>query len=201
MVSGGVIAQRLKNVRLFAFLFFPIRNRSCDTRVRWHTGEKDMPSNARIFLAGVLTTFVILAVGFGGGLMLAQSALKEPSGYQSRASSQQATPVRVILPASAEPAQSPQPSTDGIPTPEPQPQAQPVKEVHAAVEKQVESVETRQAEAADERRERRRHYAERKSKRMAARAKQQMDQMRQRPEPGILAFGRDESAPGGYLGN
>jgi hypothetical protein len=33
-----------------------------------------MASNARIFFAGVGTTFVILAIGFGGGLMLAKSA-------------------------------------------------------------------------------------------------------------------------------
>jgi hypothetical protein len=41
-----------------------------------------MPSNVRIFLAGVLTTFVILALGFGGELLLAQSALKEPSAIK-----------------------------------------------------------------------------------------------------------------------
>lgn len=156
-----------------------------------------MSSNARIFLAGVLTTFVILAVGFGGGLMLARSALKEPSGYQSRASFEQATPVRVILPASAEPAQPPRTSTVAA-VPVPQPQAQPVKEVQAPVEKQVENVDTRKAEAAEQRRKR---DAERKSKRMAEHAKQQMEQMRQRAEPGILAFGGDEPRTGGFSGN
>jgi type IV secretory pathway VirB10-like protein len=158
-----------------------------------------MSSNARIFLAGVLTTFVILAVGFGGGLMLAKSALKEPSGYQSRASSEQATPVRVILPASAAPAQPPQTSTVAVPVP--QPQAPPVKEVQAPVENQVENVDTRRAVVAEERRDRRKRSAERKSKRMAVRAKQQMEQMRHRPEPGILAFGGDEPRTGGFSGN
>lgn len=51
-----------------------------------------MPSSARIFVAGVLTTFVILALGFGGDLVLAQLASKEPSGYQTRASSVQPPP-------------------------------------------------------------------------------------------------------------
>ena len=155
-----------------------------------------MSSNARIFLAGVLTTFVILAVGFGGGLMLARSALKEPSGYQSRASSEQASPVRVILAGSAEPAQPPRTSTVAVP--EPQPQAQPLKEMQTPVEKQVENLDTRKAEAAEQRRKR---YAERKSKKMAARARQQMEQMRQRAEPGILAFGGDVSPSGSFSGN
>jgi len=157
-----------------------------------------MSSNARIFLAGVLTTFVILAAGFGGGLMLAQSALKEPSGYQSRASSEQATPVRVILPASAQPAQPPRTSTVAVSVPEPQPQAQPLKEVQAPVGKQVENVDTRKVEAAEQRRKR---YAERKSKKMAARARQQMEQVHHRPEPGILAFGGDVPRTGGFSGN
>lgn len=60
-----------------------------------------MSSSARIFLAVVTS---ILALGFGGGLMLAQSAIKQPSDYQIRAGSGQAPAVRVILPASSEPA-------------------------------------------------------------------------------------------------
>ena len=31
-----------------------------------------MASNARIFLAGVGTTFIILGAGFGGGLLMAK---------------------------------------------------------------------------------------------------------------------------------
>lgn len=148
-----------------------------------------MPSSARIFLAGVLTTFVILALGFGGGLMLAQSALDEPSGYQTRASSGQATAVRVILPASAEPAQQPQASSDVL---APQLQTQPVKEVQVPTEKQADNTDALKASAAaEERSERRKRYAEKKSRRKAARAKQQMEQRRHRDEPGIMAFGGD----------
>lgn len=137
---------------------------------------------------GGLTTLVILGLGFGGGLMLARSALKEPSGYQTRANAAQITPVRVILPASAEPAQPPQPSSAVSALP---PQAQPVSDVQAPVQKTVASAETgKKSAVADERRELRQRYAERKARRMAARAGQ-MERNRERFEPGILAFGGD----------
>ncbi|MDP1867848.1 hypothetical protein [Bradyrhizobium sp.] len=149
-----------------------------------------MPSSARIFVAGVLTTFVILALGFGGDLVLAQLASKEPSGYQTRASSVQPPAVRVILPASAEPAQQARAASA---VPAPQPQIQPVKEVQAPIEKQIQNAHApRTSVAAEERRERRKRYAEQKSRRMDARAKQQMEQTRQRSEAGILAFGGDD---------
>jgi hypothetical protein len=35
-----------------------------------------MNSSAHVFFAGVGTTFVILAIGFGGGLMLAKTAVQ-----------------------------------------------------------------------------------------------------------------------------
>ncbi len=47
-----------------------------------------MASNARIFFAGVGTTFVILAIGFGGGAMLAKSAL-QPAATQAKLSRRQ----------------------------------------------------------------------------------------------------------------
>jgi len=162
-----------------------------------------MSSKARIFFAGVGTTFVILAVGFGGGLVMTKSALKEPAGYQARANTDSITPVRVVLSASAEAAQLPLPSAAAVATPEPQPQVQPsVKEVQAPVEKQVEKVDTRKAEA--EERRRRRHYAEHRAKKIAAaRARQQLEsQTRERTEPGIVAFGGDERRfGGGIFGN
>jgi type IV secretory pathway VirB10-like protein len=149
-----------------------------------------MSTNARILLAGVLTS-VIVAVGFGSSL-LAQSRIKQPSGYQSPANSQQLTPVRVILPASAEPAQPPQPST--VVASETAPQTQAVQPPTPAV-KQVERAEALKP-TADERRERRRRYVERRSKMIAARA-----QMERRGEPGILAFGGDEPRRSGFPGN
>ena len=67
-----------------------------------------MSSNARIFFAGVGTTFVILAVGFGAGLMMASSTLPD-TARRAGSTFERLAPVRVILPASAEPAQPPQP--------------------------------------------------------------------------------------------
>ena len=43
-----------------------------------------MTSHARIFFAGVGTTFVILAIGFGGGVLLATSAVKDNSSTVKR---------------------------------------------------------------------------------------------------------------------
>ena len=161
-----------------------------------------MSSNARIFFAGVGTTFVILAVGFGAGLMMASSTLPDTTG-RADSTSVRLAPVRVILPASAEPAQlqAEQPTTTAIPVPESQPLAQQVKEVQATPEKQVEKPDTRRAEA--EQRERRRRSAERKAKKLAtARARQQFEQQSREREPGIMAFGGNEQTRMiGFLGN
>ena len=159
-----------------------------------------MSSNLRIFFAGVGTTFVILAIGFGGGLILAKSALKEVTGYQARANTESITPVRVIKPASAEAAQPPQPSVAAVATPEPQPQVQPsVNEVQAPVEKQVEKADTRKAEA--EARDRRRRYAEHRARKIAvARARLQQEALTgERTEPGPMAYGDDRPRFGGGL--
>jgi hypothetical protein len=49
------------------------------------------------------TSFVILPVGFSAGLMLAKSALHDQPA-QSRTTSEPSPAMRVVLPASAEPA-------------------------------------------------------------------------------------------------
>ena len=165
-----------------------------------------MSSNARIFFAGVGTTFVILAVGFGAGLMMASSTLPD-TARRAGSTSERLAPVRVILPASAEPARPPQPlqpeqpTITAIPVPESQPQAQQVKEVQATPEKQVEKPDNRRAEA--EQRERRRRSAERKAKKLAtARARQQFEQQSREREPGIMAFGGiEQPRMMGFLGN
>jgi type IV secretory pathway VirB10-like protein len=158
-----------------------------------------MASNAGTFFAGVGTTFIILGAGFGGGLMMAKSALNQPTGYQTRASAEPPTPVRVILPSSAEAAQPPQPSQQIDAPPQPPPQMKPVKEAQPSVEKQVDKMDTRKAEA--EQRERRKRYAERKAKRQAERLKrQQQIEQGERLEAPILAFGGDERRQSGGLG-
>jgi hypothetical protein len=156
-----------------------------------------MASSAHIFFAGVGTTFVILGMGFGGGLLMANSALKEPTGYQARAKAEPSLPVRVILPASAEAAQPPQPPQEAPQqTAAVEPAPEPVKVVQQ--EKRAEKVDTKKAEV--EVRERRKRYAERKARREAARAKQQLEP-RERQAP-IMAFGSDESQRGlGLFGN
>jgi hypothetical protein len=158
-----------------------------------------MASNAGIFFAGVGTTFIILGAGFGGGLMMAKSALNDPSGYQTRASAEPPSPVRVILPSSAEAAQPPQHLQRIDATPQPPPQVQPVKEAQPTLEKQVDKMVSRKPET--EQRERRKRYAERKVKWQAERAKrQQQIEHGERQEAPILAFGSDERRQSGGFG-
>jgi type IV secretory pathway VirB10-like protein len=141
-----------------------------------------MASNARSFFAGVGTTFVILSFGFGGGLLMANSALKTPT-QQSRSSAELLNPVRVILPTTAEAAQPPQMPIQQVAAVEPEP----VK----APENRVEKVDTKKAEM--EARERRRHKAERKA-RQVARAKRQVEPREAAP---VMAFGGDSFSPFG----
>lgn len=161
-----------------------------------------MATNTGAFFAGIGTTFVVLAFGFGGGLLMAKSALHEPGGYQSRAAAEAPTPVRVILPNSAEAAQPPQlQQTSSLPEPA-QPAVQPTKEVQAPLERQVEKADTRK----DEARERKRRYAERKARRQAeahARQQRELQQPREREDARIVAFGNDETQRfgGGLFGN
>jgi type IV secretory pathway VirB10-like protein len=160
-----------------------------------------MAASTGAFFAGVATTFAIFAVGFGGGLMIANSTLNEPSVPQSRAVSEAPAPVRVILPHPAEPAQPHQGATPPEPATPPAVQ-QPAKQ--APVEKQVENLDTKKAEAGE--RERKRRYAERKAKRQAvARARQQREQPQPRVREGapIVSFGDGERPPfgGGLFGN
>jgi hypothetical protein len=117
-----------------------------------------MASNARIFFAGIGTSFVILGVGFSAGLMLAKSALHDPP-EQNRTTPEPSPAMRVILPASAEPA--PQ-AVAAAPAPEPQPQAQAGQDAQVA-QKTPEDTATKKLDR-DERAERRKRYAERKAK-------------------------------------
>jgi hypothetical protein len=129
-----------------------------------------MVLKGRMFLAGVVTTFVVLATGFGGGYKLSQTR-SELSNIRQRLA-----PVRVILPSSAEPAlplrengqttdtsETPQPGTD-------------VSHVRKAPEtpQEISRAERRGAEA--EERRRRKKLAERKARREAARFAMQQQQ-------------------------
>jgi hypothetical protein len=156
-----------------------------------------MATNMGAFLVGVGTTFAILAVGFGGGLMMAKTAVEPRAEQQARAPREAVQPVRVILPASAEPAQPPQPSTTTV-ADQPMPPPPPIKEA-SAPDKAQEKVDTRKAEM--EERERFKRSAERKARRLAERAKrkQQPEQGEHRAPP-IMAFGGDEPRQNGGFG-
>ncbi|UFX44964.1 hypothetical protein HAP47_0039440 [Bradyrhizobium sp. 41S5] len=155
-----------------------------------------MTSKTAIFFAGVGTTFIILGAGFGGGLLMASSALKDTANAQTRVSSPApAEPARVVLPSTAEVAQAPQPANqpesatpEASPSPQPQVQPDPIKVVQAPVEKQVDAADARKSEV-DER-ERRKQYAERKAKRIASeqarRQQRRIEQREQRREVPVL---------------
>jgi len=159
-----------------------------------------MATSTKAFFAGIGTTFVILAAGFGGGLIMAKSVVKEPAGYQTRAAKSDAlSAVRVILPNSAEAAQPPQ-QPAASPEPIGQPTAQPVQQTQTSAEKS----DTARLEA--EQRERDRRAAERKARRLAeARARQQREQRltREQINAPVMAFGGDSSSRtgGGFFGN
>ena len=156
-----------------------------------------METSTRNFFAGVATTFVILGVGFGGGLLMANNALKEQAPYQKNRV-EQASPVRVILPTTAEAAQAPTPVQE-VSAVEPAPASREPAKV-TAPEKKVEKVDIKKAET--EVRERRKRYAERKARREAAHTRQHMEPRDQ--EPRVLAFGSDEPRQPigfGFFGN
>jgi type IV secretory pathway VirB10-like protein len=155
-----------------------------------------MASSARIFFAGIGTTFIIIGAGFGAGLIFANSAVHNVPA-QTRASSPLVDPVRVILPTTAEAAEAPPPRAAV---------SQPVSAPEIKVpEKQVEKVDTRKAEI--EQRERKKHSEERKARKIAAaRAKRQMDAKQQleqqhSPQPGIMAFDGDAPRQVSLFGN
>jgi type IV secretory pathway VirB10-like protein len=156
-----------------------------------------MASSARVFFAGVGTTFAILAIGFGGGLMLAKSALHDQPA-QTRASAEPAVPARVILATTATPAiPAPEPAS---PEPKSQPpQPAPEDQAATAVQKQVEKADAKKAER--ELRAERRRIAERKARKLAAERARRMEARQSQQPPGILAFGGDQSHSGGLFGN
>jgi type IV secretory pathway VirB10-like protein len=161
-----------------------------------------MVSNTRAFFGGVGTTFIILAIGFGGGLLLAKNVMEPTLSVAARSTAGSLPmPARIILPASAEAAQPPQRSAAA---PEPAPQVTPTKEIQQPPIEQNESAkraEHRKAES--QQRERRKRVAERRAKREATRlAMQQQEQQHQRP--GIMASGGDKDQHGfggGFFGN
>ena len=165
-----------------------------------------MATRAPTFFAGVGTTIVILAAGFGGGLMMARTTLEPNVAASGRSVTDRLPPARVVLSASAEAAPR-EAQVAAVPVPEAAPPAPLLVQTHdvqATVEKekekdkQAERAERRKAEA-DER-ERRKRVAARRATREAARMAKQQEQQQRPQQPGIMAF--DDAQPrAGFSGN
>jgi hypothetical protein len=153
-----------------------------------------MVSSARIFFAGIGTTFIIIAAGFGGGLMFAKSALHDTPAVAKVAKS--IDPVRVILPTTAEAAEvKPVLATESSPLVSPK-EVEHSRAIHAGEAGAEKAAEAKKS--ATEERARRKRYAERKARKLAeSKARQQIE--RQRPE--IMAFGNDEPKVSGFFNN
>jgi hypothetical protein len=153
------------------------------------TETTQMASSSRMFIAGIGTTLLLVGAGFGGGLMLANTALDTT---QSRGEAEPVNPVRVILPTTAQAAEPIQMAVARVPE-----QTRPT-EVAVPLQ-QTEKVDTRKVEA--EVRGRKRRYAERKARKIAAaQARQQLEQPQQRN--GLMAFGDDnEPRVTNFFGN
>ena len=151
-----------------------------------------MASSARIFFAGVGTTFTILAVGFGGGILMANST-SSGTPAQKLTRSEPPAAARIVYPSSAEaasPVSAPVP-TEHTPAPSPQLSTQATSTSEAQPPSQVEE---RPKPRRELRADRRRRYAERRARR------------HQRPtpdqgEPGIMAFDGEAPSRVEFFGN
>jgi hypothetical protein len=159
----------------------------------------------RIFLSRAGTTFAILALGLGGGHLIAPSIFSGTSAQdqatpsQKQASSEPLPAVRVVYPSSAEPAL--QATAAAVPT-ESAPvsrtqSAVPLTAPNAATPVVSPQIEERSKTRRELRAERRQHYAERR----ARRHQHQLVSTDQR-EPETMAFDGDTAPPRtGVFGN
>jgi hypothetical protein len=105
-------------------------------------------SNVSMFFAGVGTTALLLGAGFGGGLMLARTAM-EPASQTRATAADRLPPARVVLPASGETASAPSeaaPSAASAPQQQAPSQVIPAKELLA-----VPTEQDRRADRAEQR--------------------------------------------------
>lgn len=167
-----------------------------------------MAAKERIFFAGVATTFAILAIGFGGGLLMASSTLRDEA-VQKRSTIEPPRAARMIYPPSAEPSLQVTAAVPQTASAEPTQPAQVVQAppqmspaIQAEREKQAEKQADRAArrKAAAAARERHKRLAEMKVRREAL-ARQQQEARPQ--EPRIMAFDAGDERPRatGFFGN
>jgi hypothetical protein len=150
-----------------------------------------MGLSGRILFAGVGTTFIILALGFGWDWMLATSAIPVPARAGLETQSKTPSGMRVILASSAEPAV---PATE---TPASEQRSQGNATLSPAPVAEKQSVKANRKTNEDVREQHRQPYAERKAKWIASRAVTSDPQ--RRSESGHMAFGSEE--PRNFLGN
>jgi hypothetical protein len=152
-----------------------------------------MASSARTFFAGVGTTFAILAVGFGGGILMANST-SSGTPAQKHTSSEPPAATRIVYLSSAEPAL---PVAAPVPTePTPAPSSQASTQAVATSETPPQSqVEERSKTRRELRADRRRH-----AERRAHRHQRPLESPDQR-EPRIMAFDGGAAPRGGFFGN
>lgn len=167
-----------------------------------------MATSTRAFFAGVGTTFVILTVGFGAGIMLGNTVM-EPA-KSSRSAADQLPQVRVVLPASGEaslPQEQPVAQEHTVASATATEPVAPAPEVTSPAVQQVAQIEKNKQEDRAERRKadaekqaRRKRLAERKARRDAVRVVRQEQEPPIRQQPGIMAFGGDEQPRKGGFG-
>jgi hypothetical protein len=161
-----------------------------------------MASKVSIFCAGVLTTFAVISVGFGGGVLVAQSALKGPPA-QTRVTPEPDPSLRVVV---AQPSKPVLPATAAsevvMPEPVPVVAKEPAKDDQGRFQALRAEVQNRVAERAKQEKKR---SAERKA-RMVARARaiqQQQPTMAYAPVEQTSATSQNSafnmSSSGGWL--
>jgi len=152
-----------------------------------------MISAARIVFAGIGTISLILAIGIGGGLLLAKIVLKEPANYEAPARTEHVGPV--TLPGSAEAAQPPQPYAAPLPSHDAETSS--VKQIQAAPDRQFEKADPPKARAPA----RHKRYAQRHARKTAAvRARRQQEQWASEPSARITASEGYERRAGSFFG-
>jgi hypothetical protein len=193
-----------------------VRNLSRDSRVRFRTLEVTMPFSMTTYFAGVGTVVGALALGFGGGVVLTSTAIKDSPAGPTRIervmgsepiAALQVAEAKANPMASVDPAPAVKPALEPIPAVQPLPvvaevpkETQPAKEVEqpkqVALAKQAEQKEAEQRKAAERKIDRQKRYAERKTREVATtRMKQRQLEEQREPAKPELAYDRVEEPP------
>ena len=168
-----------------------------------------MPFSMTTYFAGVGTVVGALALGFGGGVVLTSTAIKDSPAGPTRIervmgsepiAALQVAEAKANPMASVDPAPAVKPALEPIPVVQPLPvvaevpkETQPAKEVEQPKQvesaKQSEQKDAEQRKAAERKIDRQKRYAERKA---ATRMKQQPLEEQGEPAKPELAYGRVE---------